>query len=496
MVFLGCATRYERAFVGYITGSAVEGPAVGYEVAMSETGGRSIDLQGFLAAARAILPGRCSQNEVIRRQHSNSLTFVASQPPQAVLWPVTTEEVAEIVRLAAAHFVPLVGFGAGTSLEGHVNAPRGGVAVDFSRMNRILAVRPDDMDCTVEAGVTLLQLRQELRATGLFFPVDPGSDSATLGGMAATRASGTTTLRYGSMRDNVVNLTAIMASGEIIRTARRARKSSSGYDLTRLLVGSEGTLGLITELTLKLFGVPETVLAAIASFDTIDAACRTATTAVQSGLCLSRMELLDETQMQCVNAYSNLNYETLPTLFLEFHGSPAGCASDFDSFETIAAADGARTIRSATDEAGRRRLWQARHDAFWSVKAAWPGREILVTDVAVPLSRLADTVSATAGDIRESALTAPIVGHVGDGNFHALVVLNTSDASECTRIEAFLQRLAERALAMDGTVTGEHGIGQGKRRFMFAEHGAAVDTMRAIKRALDPYDILNPEKIL
>jgi D-lactate dehydrogenase (cytochrome) len=456
---------------------------------------QTADFSAFLARAEVVFAGRSSTGEAVCRQHSNALTLIPSQPPQAVIWPETTEEVAALVQLASAHRVPLIGFGAGTSLEGHVNAPRGGAAVDFSRMNKILEVRPDDLDCTVEAGVTLQQLRQELRATGLFFPVDPGADSATLGGMASTRASGTMTLRYGSMRDNVVSLTAVMASGEIIRTARRARKSSSGYDLTRLLVGSEGTLGLITELTLKLYGVPEMILAASATFDSIDAACRASTLAIQSGLCLARIELLDEVQMQCVNAYSGLNHDTSPTLFLEFHGSAAACASDYENFKDIALGEGARGHGSASADADRKRLWQARHDAFWSVKAAWPGREVLVTDVAVPLSQLARAVTETAADIKSSALIAPIVGHVGDGNFHAIVVVNPLDTSEVARVEAFLERLVARALALDGTVTGEHGIGQGKRRFLTAEHGAAVEVMRTIKRTLDPLEIFNPDKM-
>jgi D-lactate dehydrogenase (cytochrome) len=457
--------------------------------------GQAADFSSFLTVVEQAFPGRCSTGEAVCRQHANSLTHVPSQLPQAVIWPQTTDEVAALVRLAGTHQVPLIAFGAGSSLEGHVNAPRGGAAVDFSRMNKILEVRPDDLDCTVEAGVTLQQLRQELRATGLFFPVDPGADSATLGGMASTRASGTTTLRYGSMRDNVVNLIAVMASGEIIRTARRARKSSSGYDLTRLLVGAEGTLGLITELTLKLYGVPETMLAASATFDTIEAACRTSTQAIQSGLCLARIELLDKVQMQCVNAYSHLDHDVAPTLFLEFHGSNAACASDFESFKATASGEGARAIGSASQDADRKRLWQARHDAFWSVKAAWPGREVLVTDIAVPLSKLARAVSETAADIQSSGLVAPIVGHVGDGNFHAIVVVNPSDAAEAARVQAFLERLAARALALEGTVTGEHGIGQGKRRFMAAEHGAALDVMRAVKRALDPLEIFNPDKM-
>lgn len=457
--------------------------------------GSNTELADFLTQAEAILPGRWSSGDAVRRHHANTLTFIPAQPPDAVVWPESTAEVAAIVRLAATYQLPLIAFGAGTSLEGHVNAPRGGLAVDFSKMNRIVEIRPDDLDCSVEAGVTLQRLHAELRATGLFFPVDPGAEHATLGGMAATRASGTTTLRYGSMRENVVNVTAVLASGDVIQTARRARKSSSGYDLTRLFVGSEGTLGLITELTLKLYGVPETSLAATAAFPTIEGACRASTLAIHSGLCLARIELLDAVQMRCVNAHARLGLADLPTLFLEFHGSTAACQADYEAFAAIAASEGGREIASAADEAGRRRLWKARHDAFWSVKTAWPGKQVLVTDVAVPLSKLAVAVTETAADIQASGLTAPIVGHVGDGNFHAIVVLDPDNPSELARVEAFLDRLVARALALDGTATGEHGIGQGKRRFLRDEHGAGVDVMKTIKTVLDPQGILNPNKM-
>lgn len=449
----------------------------------------------FFSQVQALFAGRCTTGDAARSHHANTLTLVLPQLPDAVVWPETTEEVVALVRLASDHRVPLIPFGAGTSLEGHVNAPRGGVAVDMSRMNSVLEIRPDDMDCTVQSGVTLQRLNSDLRATGMFFPVDPGAEHATLGGMAATRASGTTTLRYGSMRDNVVNLTAVLASGDVMRTARRARKSSAGYDLTRLLVGSEGTLGIITELTLKLYGVPEFVTSAVATFETIEGACTAATLAMQSGLSLARMELLDAVQIQCVNARSRLRLDELPTLFVEFHGSNAACGSDYKTFAEIAASEGGRGLSSAGDEAGRKHLWRARHDAFWAVKTTWPGKQVLVTDVAVPLSKLAKAVSETAADIADSRLTAPIVGHVGDGNFHAIVVLDPADAGEKSRVEAFLERLVARALACDGTATGEHGVGQGKRRFMIAEHGAAVEAMRAIKRALDPLEILNPDKI-
>ncbi len=438
---------------------------------------------------------RFSRGEAVRRQHANSMTFHAAELADAVVWPESTQEVSEIVRIAAAARMPLIAFGAGTSLEGHVNAPHGGLCLDFSRMNRVLAVRPDDLDCTVEAGVSRRRLNQELRDTGLFFPVDPGAEDASLGGMAATRASGTTTVRYGSMRDNVISIRAVLASGEVISTARRARKSSAGYDLTRLLVGSEGTLGLITELTLKLYGVPEAVLSAVATFSSLDGACRTTTAAIQSGLGLARIELLDPVQIAAVNTYSKLSLAETPTLFLEFHGAPLSCSNDLETFSALGADYGLLSLQSATDEDGRRQLWRARHDALWAVKTLWPGRQVLVTDVAVPLSSLALAVAQTAEDLVRSGLIGPIVGHVGDGNFHTILVFDAENHAERERVEAFLDRLVARALSFDGTATGEHGIGQGKRRFMAAEHGAAVEAMRDIKRALDPQLILNPGKI-
>lgn len=449
-----------------------------------------------LAELEAELPGRFSRNEAVRRQHGNALTTIPCEPPDAVAWPQTTAEVVTLVRHAAKYSIPLIGFGGGTSLEGHINAPHGGISVDFSRMNKVLAVRPEDLDCTLEAGVTLDQLRQELKATGLFFPVDPGSGAATLGGMAATRASGTTTVRYGSMRDNVLSLRVVLASGDVIETARRARKSASGYDLTRLFIGSEGTLGLITELTLKLHGVPESVVAAVSVYDTVAHACEAAIAAMQSGLCVARMELLDAAQIRAVNAHAGLSLAEAPTLFSEFHGSAGACREDLAAFSELARDNGATSVAVASDEDGRRALWRARHDAFWAIKSLWPGKDVLVTDVAVPLSQLAGVVDATAQDIEKSMLTAPIVGHVGDGNFHAIVVLDPSDLSERQRIEGFLERLVVRALAAGGTATGEHGVGQGKKRFMPAEHGHAVTVMRAVKAALDPQGLMNPGKIV
>ncbi len=457
---------------------------------------RNEAISGLLNQIEQRFSGRFSTGEAVRRQHANALTFLPAELPDAVFWPETTAEVVEIVRFASAARVPIIAFGAGTSLEGHVNAPLGGLSLDFSRMNRVLAVRPEDLDCTVEAGVTRQRLNQELRDSGLFFPVDPGAEDATLGGMAATRASGTTTVRYGSMRENVVNLTVVLASGEIVKTAHRARKSSAGYDLTRLLVGSEGTLGLITELTLKLYGVPESVLAAVAVFENLEGACRAAIGAIQSGLGLARIELLDAAQIKAVNAYSKLDLAETPTLFLEFHGAGPTCLNDLETFRGLAADEGLTELSSASDEAGRRTLWKARHDALWAVKYLGAGRDVVVTDVAVPLSNLAAAVRETAEDVVLSGLLAPIVGHVGDGNFHAIVVFDAADTTECARVEAFLDRLVARALAYDGTATGEHGIGQGKRRYMQKEHGAGLGVMRAIKHALDPLNILNPMKII
>lgn len=451
--------------------------------------------QRFLNAAQSIVQGRVSTSFSVRQQHANALTLLETQLPDAVIWPETTEEVSQLIALAAEHSVPLIAFGGGTSLEGHLNAPFGGVSLDLSRMNAVLAVRPEDMDCTVQAGVTLDQLRAELRATGLFFAVDPGAGQATLGGMAATRASGTTTLRYGSMRDNVIAMTAVLASGEIIGTSRRARKSSAGYDLTRLLIGSEGTLAIITELTLRLHGIPETIVAAVAGFATLEGACRSAIQAIQSGLCVARVELLDNKQIECVNAASKLQMTVQPTLFVEFHGSASACRADFETFSELAELEGGVGVASATGDEERRKLWHARHDAFWSVKSMWPGREMVVTDAAVPLSHLAACVGETARDIEASDLKATLLGHVGDGNFHAIIAIDGKDPAELQRLEGFMERLVARAHAVDGTATGEHGIGQRKRDYMDAEHGSAVAIMRHIKHALDPLAILNPGKI-
>jgi D-lactate dehydrogenase (cytochrome) len=424
------------------------------------------------------------------------MTWIATQPPDAVVFPQSTEDVQQIVRICARRNVPVIPFGTGTSYEGSVNAPFGGVSIDLKDMNRVLAVHAEDFDCVVEPGITRKQLNEHLRDRGLFFSVDPGAD-ASLGGMASTRASGTTAVRYGTMKDNVLALKVVTPSGDLMSTSRRARKSSAGYDLTRLIVGAEGTLGVITELTLKLHGLPEAVSAGICSFPTIKAACDTAIMAIQAGLPLARVELLDEVMVRACNAYSKLSLAETPTLFLEFHGTDASVAEQSERFSQIASEFGGSEYAWATQPEQRARLWQARHDAFWAMQSFRTGAKVVVTDVCVPISRLAECVVDTKNDIEQSGLVAPIVGHAGDGNFHAGVAVMMDDAAEVARTEAFLDRLVERALAMEGTCTGEHAIGQGKKRFLVPEHGdVAVDAMRAIKHALDPAGIMNPGKIL
>jgi D-lactate dehydrogenase (cytochrome) len=403
--------------------------------------------------------------------------------------------VQEIVRLCAAHHVPVIGFGQGTSLEGQVNAPGGGICLDFRDMNRVLAVHAEDLDCVIEPGITRKQLNENLRDTGLFFPIDPGAD-ASLGGMAATRASGTNAVRYGTMKDNVLALKAVLANGEVISTGHRAKKSSAGYDLARLMIGSEGTLGIITELTLRLAGIPEAISSGICPFPSVEAACNATILTIQTGIPVARIELLDEMQVKASNAYSKLTLPETPMLFLEFHGSETSVAEQSQRFGEIAAELGGGPFDWATKAEDRSRLWQARHDAYWAVMGMRPGIRALSTDVCVPISRLAECVTQSQRDLKESRLVAPVVGHVGDGNFHMLLLIDHNDADEIARAKAFLERLADRALAMDGTCTGEHGIGQGKMQYMPAEHGErTLDVMRAIKRALDPLDIMNPGKI-
>jgi D-lactate dehydrogenase (cytochrome) len=457
---------------------------------------KSGDVKTAVGLLRQRFGDRLQTGEATRRQHANTLTWIPNQPPDAVIWVESLEEVREVVRTAARCRVPIIPYGAGTSLEGHINAPYGGLSLDLSRMNRILTVHERDLDCVVEPGVSRKQLNEYLRDMGLFFPVDPGAEEATLGGMAATRASGTTAVRYGTMRDNVINLTAVMADGSVVKTAQRARKSAAGYDLTRLLVGTEGTLGIITELTVRLFGIPETILSAVCPFATLEGACNAVIQSIQLGLGIARMELLDPPQIRAVNVYAKLSLAEMPTLFLEFHGTEAAARDQVCQFKVLAEAEGALRFDWAESEEERRRLWKARHDAYWAIKSVWPGKDALATDVCVPISRLADCVMATQQDIVRSGLLAPIVGHVGDGNFHTTPIFDRSNAAELAAVEGFLERLAERAIAMEGTCTGEHGIGQGKAKYLVGELGDGLTVMRQLKAALDPLDIFNPGKIL
>jgi D-lactate dehydrogenase (cytochrome) len=442
-----------------------------------------------------LLGDRLSTVDTVRLSHGEDESWHPPQLPDAVCFPESTDEVVAIVQMCAEAGAPIIPFGAGTSIEGQLIADHGGVSIDLSQMNRILSVNEQDLDATVQAGVTRKQLNNHLGKTGLFFPIDPGAD-ASLGGMAATRASGTNAVRYGTMRENVMSLSVVLADGRVIRTARRARKSSAGYDLTRLFVGSEGTLGVITEVTVRLFGRPEATSAGVVAFDDLDSAVNAVILTIQMGIPVARIELLDAVLIDAVNRYSGLDYAKRPTLFLEFHGSEAGVAEQAQAFGEIAADHGGGEFRWATRAEDRTKLWQARHDAFYAALALRPGAKGWTTDVCVPISRLAECIHQTAADLEDSFLIAPLVGHVGDGNFHLVFLVDPENPDELREAQRLNDRLVERALAMDGTCTGEHGVGLGKRKYLAAEHGEAVDTMRAIKSALDPTNLFNPGKIL
>jgi D-lactate dehydrogenase (cytochrome) len=452
-------------------------------------------IEQAIAALRTLLGDRLSTAAAVRDQHGHDESYHATEPPDAVAFATSTDEVAAIVKVCAAHRVPVIPFGTGTSLEGHVAARFGGVCIDVGQMNRVLRVSQGDLDVTVEAGVTRKQLNAHLKDDGLFFPIDPGAD-ASLGGMTATRASGTNAVRYGTMRENVLGLTVVLADGRVIKTGGRARKSAAGYDLTRLFVGSEGTLGVITEVTLRLYGVPEAISAAVASFPTIDAAVQTVIQTIQSGIPVARIELLDEVQMDAINRYAKLDYPVQPTLFFEFHGTTSGVAEQAEMVQAIAGEFGVAGFRWTAQTEDRNKLWQARHNAYYAGLALRPGSKGWATDVCVPISRLADCIVETKKDVVESGLLAPIVGHVGDGNFHLCFVLDPGDPSEMARAKAVNDRMVMRALEMGGTCTGEHGIGYGKIDFLTAEHGDAVAVMRQVKQALDPDGIMNPGKVL
>lgn len=440
--------------------------------------------------------GRAQMSEDMRMQHGSNRTWVRPEPPDIVVFPESTEEIIGIVKLCAEYEVPVIPFGTGTSFEGHVNAPFGGVSVDTMRMNKLLAIHAEDLDCVVEPGMTRKRLNELLRDTGLFFPIDPGAD-ASIGGMAATRASGTNAVRYGTMKDNILALDVVLPNGELMTTARRAKKSSAGYDLTRLMIGSEGTLGIITGITLRLQGIPEAISAGVCPFPSVKAACDATILTIQSGLPVARIELADELQVRAFNLHSKLSLEEKPMLFVEFHGTEASVAEQAERFGEIAADLGGGPFEWATKPEDRTRLWQARHDAYWSAFALKPGAKVIATDVCVPISRLAECVVATQEDIKSSGLLAPIVGHVGDGNFHLTLLCDMDDMNEVETCREFLHRLVERALAMEGTCTGEHGVGQEKMKYLLKEHRpATLETMRVIKRAIDPQNIMNPGKIV
>lgn len=452
--------------------------------------------EAFISALNTRFGKRFSQGESIRLQHGRDESVHLPAPPDGVVFAESTEEIAELLHLCGQHHIPAIPYGAGSSVEGHLLAVHGGISVDLSGMRQILAIHIEDLDATVQAGVTRVQLNTALKGSGLFFPIDPGAD-ASLGGMAATRASGTNAVRYGTMRDNVLGMTVVLANGRIIKTGGRARKSSAGYDLTRLLIGSEGTLGIITELTVKLYPIPEAISAAVCTFPSIDAAVDTVIQTIQLGIPVARVELLDALTISAINRYSKTALQELPTLFFEFHGSPASVAEQAQLVQEIASDFGGQDFEWASRPEDRTRLWQARHDAYFACLQMKPGCRAFPTDVCVPISRLAECIRATTADLGEVTIPIPLFGHVGDGNFHLVVLVDPENPEEMGQAEWINERVIERALSMEGTCTGEHGIGIGKARFLVREHGdGAVDVMRAIKSALDPENLLNPGKIL
>jgi D-lactate dehydrogenase (cytochrome) len=453
-------------------------------------------MEQAIAELRELLGARANDTPAVRDHHSHGESYHVPSPPDVVCFPRTTDEVAEILRISARFQLPVVPFGAGTSLEGHVHAIQGGISIDLREMNKIVRVSVEDLDATVQAGVSRLQLNKALTNTGLTFPVDPGAD-ATIGGMAATRASGTTAVRYGTMRENVLALTVVLADGTVIRTGTRARKSSAGYDLTRLFVGSEGTLGVITEVTLRLHPLPEAVSAAVCAFESIQGAVETVIATIQLGIPVARIELLDEVQLDAVNRYSKTSYPVAPTLFFEFHSDSARHVSDqAEAVQALAAERGGRTFEWATRLEDRERLWQARHDALYAALALRPGARAWTTDVCVPISRLAECVVDTKKDNAGAPFPICLVSHAGDGNFHLIYVLDPASTAELEEARRLNERMVLRALAMGGTCSGEHGVGIGKMKYLEAEHGPALEVMRTIKRALDPDNRMNPGKMI
>jgi len=450
----------------------------------------------LLDALRAMLGDRVSTTAAVRDHHGTDISSYPVTPPDAVVFPQSVDEVAAIVRLCAQHGAPMIPFGVGTSVEGHVLATTGGVCLDLSRMNRILEVNASDLDVRVEPGVTRKQLNAHLRDTGLFFPIDPGAD-ATLGGMASTRASGTNAVRYGTMRENVLGTSVVLADGRVIRTGGRARKSAAGYDLTRLFVGAEGTLGIIVELTLRLYAIPEGMSAAVCAFPTVGAAVDSVIEAIQCGIPVARVELLDALTISAVNRYSKLGLPEAPTLWYEFHGTARGVEEQATQMQAIARSHGGVDFSWATRPEERSKLWQARHDAYFACLQLRKGSRMIATDVCVPISRLAECIADTERDIARSTMPIPLFGHVGDGNFHLMILVDPDSGADIEEAWQLNTRLVRRALAMGGTCTGEHGIGLGKREFLVEEFGAdAVDVMRSLKATLDPRNLMNPGKVV
>jgi len=435
-----------------------------------------------------------SDSKSIREQHSHTMTIHESELPDGVLFASNKNDVSDAVKICNDFRCPIIPFGVGSSFEGHVNAPFGGLSIDLNNMNEILNVYQDDLLVTVQPGVTREQLNTHLRDTGLFFPIDPGAN-ASIGGMSSTRASGTNAVRYGTMKDNVVSIEAVMPNGEIIKTSNKAKKSSAGYDLTRLLVGSEGTLGIITEITLKLYGIPEVIAGGRVSFTSIKDAADTVITTIQSGIPVARIELLDAIQVKACNLYSKLSLPEEPLLLLEFHGSKKSVDEQSELFGEIALEFGGNNYEWTSNNEERNKLWKARHDAYWAARSYMPGTEMYSTDVCVPLSRLSECIVETVKDLKDNDLIGPIASHAGDGNFHVAVMLDTNNENEVSKLGPFLDRLSDRAIKMDGTCTGEHGIGQGKRKYMYNELGNSVDVMEAIKKSFDPNLIMNPGKL-
>lgn len=455
-----------------------------------------MSIQSAIAELQPHFGDRLSTAAAILEQHGKDEAWHKPAPPDAVIWPHSTEEVSRIARICNEHGCPIIAWGAGTSLEGHVIPIQGGITLDFGEMNKVLAIHPEDLDCVVQPGITRKRLNEELRDTGLFFPIDPGAD-ATVGGMAGTRASGTCAVRYGTMRESVLALEVVLADGRVIRTGTRAKKSSAGYDLTKVFVGSEGTLGIITEVTLRLHGVPEATSAAICSFPTARDAVNTAIQTIQMGIPIARIEYLDAAAVKAVNTANGYDMAEAPTLFMEFHGSEAGVAEQAETVGELAADNGGSNFEWTTKPEDRNRLWSARHNFAYSVGHQHPGKRLLATDACVPISRLADCIDETAEDAATSHLYYCVVGHVGDGNFHGTLVLDPDNPEDVAEAQRLTDRLTERTLAMGGTISGEHGVGFGKKKFMEREHGAdAWALMGGIKASFDPNGILNPGKLL